>query len=52
MKKLNLFLFIIICITILYVVLHFKDFDFTNKVYKIYKQEINFEQNDDYQNEY
>lgn len=52
MKKLNLFLFIIICITILYVVLHFKDFDFTNKAYKIYKQGINFEQNDDYQNAY
>lgn len=52
MKKLNLFLFAIICITILYVALHFKDFDFTNKAYKIYKQGLAFEQNSDYSNAY
>lgn len=52
MKKLNLFLLAIICIVVLYITIHFKDFDFTNKAYKIYKQGIYFEQNADYQNSY
>ena len=52
MKKLNLFLFAIICIVVLYISIHFKDFDFTNKAYKIYKQGISFEQKLDYPNAY
>lgn len=52
MKKLNLFFLVVICISILFVSIHFKDFDFTNKAYKIYKQGLAFEQKNDLQNAY
>ena len=52
MKKLSLFLCLLICIICLYVGIHYKDFDFTGKAFKIYKQGLAFEQKNDFQNAY